>query len=79
MPAAIKRTHVDDRPRAHWTVSVVPKAQAQSEDARFWYEEMRPLSGSTWSASACSTASRPRGSMASPMRRVYRCVKRKAR
>ena len=66
MPAAIKRTHLQDRRGRTWTVSVVPKAQNRSEDARFWYEELTPAQRVDLVASACSTASRPRESSSYP-------------
>jgi hypothetical protein len=80
MPAAMKRTRVDDSRGRTWTVSVVPKAQAQAEDARFWYEDLTPAQRVELVSECLLDCLKTKGLYELPrFRRVYRCVKRKKR
>ncbi len=80
MPTAIKRTRVDDGRGRAWTVSVVPKAEAQGEDARFWYEELTPAQRVDLVSECLLDCLKAKGIHELPrFRRVYRCVKRKTR
>lgn len=42
MGSGIKRQQHRDADRRTWTVALVPVAQAEAEDARYWYEELTP-------------------------------------
>ena len=68
---------VDGRGRT-WALRVVPKAEAEAEDARFWYEELTPAQRVDLVSECLLDCLKTRGVHELPrFRRVYRCVKRK--
>ena len=80
MTRVIKRSEVRDRRGRTWTVSVVPKAEAEEEDFRFWYEELSPGQRVDLVHECLLSCLKTKGLDALPrFRRVYRCVKRKRR
>lgn len=80
MSSAIKRGEVRDRRGRVWTVAVVPKAEAEEEDFRFWYEELTPAQRVDLVDECLLSCLKTKGENGLPrLRRVYRRIKRKAR
>ena len=76
----IKRSEVRDRSGRVWTVSVVPKAEAEEEDFRFWYEELTPAQRVDLVQECLLSCLKAKGLDGLPrFRRVYRRVERKKR
>ncbi len=76
----IRRTSLQDRRGRTWTISVVPRAEADAEDARFWYEELTPAERVELMPECLLDCLRTRGLRELPrFRRICRLVKRKAR
>ena len=80
MTAVIKRSELRDRRGRVWTVSVVPKAEAEEEDFRFWYEELTPGQRVDLVSECLLDCLKTKGMNGLPrLRRVYRRVERKGR
>jgi hypothetical protein len=80
MGGVIKRSEVRDRRGRLWTVSVVPTAEADEEDFRFWYEELTPAQRVDLVSECLLSCLKTKGLDALPrFRRVYRRVERKRR
>ncbi len=76
----IRRSEVQDKRGRTWTVSVVPKAEAEEEDFRFWYEELTAAQRVDLVDECLLDCLKTKGINGLPrLRRVYRCVKRKGR
>jgi hypothetical protein len=80
MLRAVKRqAHRDARGR-HSTISVVPVAEAASEDARFWWEELSPEQRVEAVHTCLESALKAQGIPSVPrLRRTVRIVKRSGR
>ncbi len=77
---AIKRSTAADGRGRTWTLSVVPKDEAEAEDARFWYEELTPAQRVDLMSECLLDCLKTRGGHELPrLRRVYRRVERKRR
>ena len=73
----IKRSEVRDRRGRVWTVSVVPKAEAEEEDFRLWYEELTPSQRVDLVSECLLDCLKTKGLDGLPrFRRVYRRVER---
>jgi hypothetical protein len=80
MRGVIKCSEVHDRRGRVWTVSVVPKAEAEEEDFRFWYEELPPGQRVDLVDECLRSCLKTKGLDGLPrFRRVYRRVERKRR
>jgi hypothetical protein len=76
----IKRSEAHDRRSRLWTVAVVPKAEAEEEDFRFWYEELTPAQRVDLVQECLLSCLKTKGLDGLPrFRRVYRRVERKRR
>lgn len=76
----IRRSHVRDGQGRTWTVSVVPKAEADEESFRFWFEELTPDERVNLVTECTLSCLKAKGIHELPrFRRVYRRVKFTAR
>jgi hypothetical protein len=73
----IRRSEVPDRRGRVWSVAVVPKAEAEEEDFRFWYEELTPAQRVDLVQECLLSCLKTKGLDGLPrFQRVYRRVKR---
>jgi hypothetical protein len=76
----IKRSEARDRQGRVWSVAIVPKAEAEEEDFRFWYEELTPAQRVDLVQECLLSCLKAKGLDGLPrFRRVYRRVERKRR
>lgn len=74
----IKRSEARDRRGRTWTLAVVPKAEAEEEDFRFWYEELTGEERVDLVDACLVSCLKTKGADGLPrLRRVYRRVERK--
>lgn len=75
----IVRTRLRDRRGRLWTLSKVPKAEADEEDFRFWYEELTPEQRVDLVDECLESSLKAQGRVKPRLRRVHRRVQRKSR
>jgi hypothetical protein len=75
----ITRTRVRDRRGRLWTLSRVPKAEAEDEDFRFWYEELTPEQRVDLVDECLESSLKAQGRGKPRLRRVHRRIQRKRR
>lgn len=79
MPAKVRRQTFLDGLGRQWDVSIVPSAEADVEDARFWYEELTPEQRVEAVGECIVSSLKAQGRSVPRFRRVARRVERSAR
>jgi len=76
----IRRSQIQDRRGRTWTLSIVPREEAEEEDFRFWYEELTPAQRVDLVSECLLSCLKAKGIDELPrLRRVSRRVKRPQR
>ena len=76
----IRRSQIQDRRGRTWTLSIVPREEAEEEDFRFWYEELTPAQRVDLVSECLLSCLKAKGIDELPqLRRVSRRVKRPRR